>query len=81
MSQLNLQITKAFLEDLKKLMRLMGISTKSEAIRVAVHEMVERLESGAKQTDYRAWLGRGLKGGGPRSPRRFPNEDSLWDKD
>ena len=80
MSQINLQTSKEFLKDLKRFMELKGISTKSEAIRVAVREMVLRLEGQNKKTGLRGWLGMGLKAT-PRSHRKFPSEDSLWEKD
>jgi len=76
MKQLNLNVTAPFQRDLERLMKQRSITSKSEAIRVAVREGVER-RTGAKEYDFRAWLGMGLKA--PlRRRKRFRSEDDLW---
>jgi len=79
MKQMNLQLTKEFLKDLKAFMQLSGIHTKSEAIRVAVRKCVIELLSQKKKTDFRGWLGIGLRAR-VKENRRFKNEDDLWEK-
>lgn len=76
MRQVNLNVTPEFDRDLRRFMKLRGISQKSEAIRQALHEAVAR-GSGRVDSDYRTWLGLGLKA--PLNPKpRFENEDALW---
>lgn len=76
MKQLNLNVTPEFERDLRRLMKLRNIARKSDAIRLAVREAVERLAAGA-ECDFRAWLGWGLKAP-VRRRRRFRSEDQLW---
>ena len=79
MKQLNLQLTKEFLRDLKTFMELSGIKTKSEAIRMAVARMVVELLAQKKRTNFRGWIGLGLRV--PlREQRQFKDEDDLWGK-
>ncbi len=78
MKQLNLQLSKDFLRDLKNFMELGGIRTKSEAIRVAVKRALAELSAQNKSSDFRGLLGRALKA--PLRTPRFKDEDSLWDK-
>ena len=76
MKQLNLNVTLEFERDLRRYMKERRIATKSDAIRQAVREVVEH-SSSAKQSDFRRWLGLGLKA--PlRRKRRFHSEDELW---
>lgn len=80
MAQLNLQLTKEFLKDLRSFMQLSGIQTKSEAIRVAVKKALYELLAQEKKSDFRSWLGMGLKA--PlKDKRKFVDEDSLWERD
>jgi hypothetical protein len=76
MAQLNLNITPEFKKDLEKYMRQRGISTKSEAIRMALHELVTMLNV-SKKSDFDSWLGAGLKAE-LKSTRKFKSEDDLW---
>lgn len=79
MKQINLHVTPSFLKELTTVMKMKGIKTKSEAIRVAVHHLVEQLTSSRTQTSFRGWLGMGLKS--PLSlNRQFKDEDALWNK-
>lgn len=77
MAQLNLQLTKKFLADLKRYMQLSGIRTKSEAIRTAVERSLLELTAKKKRTEFRGWLGIGLRTT-PRKVVRFKDEDDLW---
>ena len=75
MKQLNLNVTQEFERELRVFMKRKGIANKSEALRRAVHEAVER--TSAPKPDYRSWLGMGLKA--PLNPRpRFRTQDDLW---
>lgn len=77
MSQLNLHVKPQFERDLARLMRLRGIRTKSEAIRLAVRETVERAQRSSNRTDFAAWKGAALAAA--LNPRpRFDSEDALW---
>jgi hypothetical protein len=62
---------------LKKLMRLRGLKTKSEAVRVAVLETVAREVKKSRPPDYSSWLGIGC-GAVQNSNRRFQTHDDLW---
>lgn len=76
MSQLNLRVSKEFEELLVRFMRLRRLSSKSQAIRVAVAEGVARIED-PPQADFHAWIGAALES--PLNPEpRFPTHDSLW---
>jgi hypothetical protein len=75
MRQLNLNVTSEFERDLRRFMKQRGISSKSDAIRRAVHDAAAR--SAPAAYDYRSWLGLGLRG--PLNPTpRFRSEDDLW---
>lgn len=76
MAQLNLNITPEFKKNLEKYMRKRGITTKSEAIRMALHELVTMM-SVSKKSDFDSWLGAGLKAE-LKSSRKFKSEDDLW---
>lgn len=77
MAQLNINLTPGFLRELEQYMKRHKLSTKSEAIRTAVREALERLEGEARATDFRRWLGLGLKAPLNQKPR-FKDEDELW---
>ena len=76
MRQLNINVTEEFERDLRRYMRQKGITKQSEAIRQALREIVAKAGS-ASHSDYRSWLGLGLKA--PLNPKpRFRSEDELW---
>ena len=77
MSQLNIYASRDFLKDLKNYMKLTGVTVKSEALRRALREALNRLKASSKGKDYRSWLGLTLKANPARSPR-FKSEDDLW---
>lgn len=76
MRQLNMNVTEEFERDLRRYMRQKGITKQSEAIRQALREIVAKASS-ASTSDFRSWLGLGLKA--PLNPKpRFRSEDELW---
>jgi len=76
MAQLNINMTPQFAASLARLMKLRGIGAKSEAIRVAVEECVQRTRA-ARKADFRAWVG--LAAAAPENPKpRFASDDDLW---
>jgi hypothetical protein len=77
MSQLNMNVTEDFQEDLERLMKLRTIRTKADAIRTAVREAVERALRPRNDTEFRDWLGAGLKAK-PNPQPRFTSDDDLW---
>lgn len=76
MSQLNLHVKPDFDRDLASLMRLRGIATKSEAIRIAVREAAERAQRSTR-TDFSGWKGAALDAALNPKPR-FSSDDELW---
>lgn len=78
MSQLNIHITPAFERVLKRFMEIRKIRTKSEAIRLAVEESLEREVRNATSTDFTSWLGLGSEARENPSPR-FPSHESMWE--
>ncbi len=77
MSQLNMHITQEFNKQLKKLMKLRGFKTKSEAIRHAVNESVKLALKKTRTTDFTSWVGCGKKA--PLNPKpHFRSDDDLW---
>lgn len=77
MAQLNIHMTDDFGKTLARFMKKRGIATKSEAIRVAVREALERATRSPSNVDYAKWLGLGLRV--PENPnRRFQTHDELW---
>ncbi len=77
MSQLNIHITPAFEQTLEKFMRIRKIRTRSDAIRIAVAEALERTMP-SRAPDFSNWLG--CANVAPLNPApRFGSEDDLWD--
>ncbi len=77
MAQLNMHLTPEFEDSLATFMRVRGLRTKSEAIRVAVREGLQRALQQTRTTDFAAM--RGLATAVPENPdRRFRDEDELW---
>ena len=77
MAQLNLHMTPEFEKALERLMRVRGIPTKSEAVRLAVIEAAERARGKVRPAAFRELLGAGLRVPQRKSPR-FRSEDDLW---
>lgn len=77
MPQINLNVTPEFEESLARFMRLRRIRTKTEAIRTAVVEGLQRAAAGGGIADFRQWRGAALRA--PANPRpRFPADADLW---
>jgi Arc/MetJ-type ribon-helix-helix transcriptional regulator len=77
MSQINVHLTTEFEQALAELMRLRQIKTKSDAIRAAVQEALERERRRRETPDFSRWLGLGTKA--PENPTpRFRSDDDLW---
>ena len=78
MSQLNIQMTPQFEEELRQFMAARGLKNKSEAVRVAVRESLERTEPGRRRS-FLSWIG---AAGPPEDPTSgepaFPTHDQLW---
>ena len=77
MSQLNLHVKPDFERDLARLMRLRGIPNKSEAIRLAVRETLDRANRTGAGTNFAKWKGAALAA--KLNPEaRFGSDDDLW---
>lgn len=77
MPQLNIHLTPDFQNNLAEYMRQRRLRTKSEAVRQAIAEAVERERSRHRATDFSQWLG--LAARAPQNPNpRFPSDDDLW---
>ena len=79
MAQLNINVTPDFERDLKRFMRLRRLRTKSEAIRIAIREAVERSLGAAGEQDFSSWIGI-ARGKLPGHETRFMSDDELWSK-
>ena len=78
MSQLNIHLTAGFEKDLRRFMKLRHIDTKSEAIRVAIREGVERAIPQVHPADLSDWLGMGLQVP-VNKKKRFSSDNDLWE--
>lgn len=77
MAQINIHLTAEFEQALAELMRLRQIKTKSDAIRAAVQEALERERRRKETPDFSRWVGLGTKA--PENPvPRFRSDDDLW---
>ncbi len=77
MSQLNMHMTPAFEKKLLRLMKVRNITTKAEAIRVAVNETLEHSIHKVESTDFSTWVGLAKKVPTNAKPR-FKSDDDLW---
>lgn len=76
MGQINIILTPQFERDLQTLMKVRGIRTKSDAIRIAVQEIAKR-GSVADTAQFGELLGAGLRA--PMNAKsKFSSEDELW---
>lgn len=78
MSQLNIHLTPDFEQKLSQYMKIRGIRTKSDAVRMAVQEAVEREQRLRQTPDFSSWIGLGKEAPENPSPR-FNSDDDLWD--
>jgi Arc/MetJ-type ribon-helix-helix transcriptional regulator len=77
MSQINIHLTSELEQTLAEFMRLRQIKTKSDAIRSALQEALERERRRNETPDFSRWVGLGTKGPENPSPR-FRSDDDLW---
>lgn len=77
MAQLNIHLNADLEENLARLVRLKGLRSKSDAVRIAVKEAVERETRMRTTIDFRQWIGLGLKAPVNRKPR-FQSDDDVW---
>jgi Arc/MetJ-type ribon-helix-helix transcriptional regulator len=77
MAQVNLHVDPDFEAELAELRRVRAIRTKSEAIRLAVRETLERSRRVRRLPDFTSWVGLGRQV--PENVRpRFASDDELW---
>lgn len=77
MPQLNLHLTPEFERNLLEYMRLRHLRTKSEAVRQAIRESLEREHRRRQTPDFTTWVG--LANRAPLNPApRFRSDDDLW---
>lgn len=78
MAQINVHVTPEFEQALGRLVRLRGLRSKSEAIRSAVLEALEREIGRTGKVDFRDLLG--AANAAPLNPNpRFRSDDELWE--
>lgn len=77
MTQLNVNMTPEFEAALSRFMRMRGIRKKSDAIRIAIAEGVERGAGRAGECRFSDWLGAANREPLNPSPR-FPTDDEIW---
>ncbi len=76
MSQININQTPEFESDLTRLMKLRKLRSKSEAIRLAVKESLERALEQSPAVSYSDWIG--IACGGQNREPRFKNHSDVW---
>lgn len=77
MAQLNMHLDATFERELAQLVKLRRAPSKSEAVRTAVREALERSKRRAKVADFRRLVG--LAAAAPQNPApRFQTDDDLW---
>jgi hypothetical protein len=78
MSQLNIQMSAAFEQKLKRYMRARGLKTKADAVRTAIEEGLQSSRRSGKISIRELY---GSAKGLPLRPRReWLTEDDLWEK-
>jgi len=76
MSQITIHLTAEFEQALADFMRLRQIKTKSDAIRAALQEALEREQRRRMTPDFSRWVGLGTQA--PENPApRFRSDDDL----
>ena len=76
MSQVNIQLPPDLEEALNLLMKARGLSTATDAVRLAIQEALAR-EARASRSDFREWIGIGC-GAPQNSSPRFSSDNDLW---
>ena len=77
MSQVNINVDEEFLKKLNQLMIYWSCKNKSETIRTAVDNCLERELRKPSQTDFNSWIGLGSVGDNNPSPM-FSSHEALW---
>ena len=77
MAQLNINQTPEFESDLTRLMRIRKLRTKSEAIRWAVKESLQRALEQNEGGPYMDWIGMGC-GAGENPTPHFRDHSEVW---
>jgi hypothetical protein len=77
MPQLNIHLTPEFEQTLSEYMRLRGLRTKSDAVRLAIQEAVDRERRLRRVPDFTRWLGLGKQVAENPHPK-FHSDDELW---
>jgi hypothetical protein len=77
MTQLNVNMTPEFEAALSRFMRMRGIRRKSDAIRIAIAEGVERGTGRPVECRFSDWLGAATREPLNQSPR-FRSDDEIW---
>jgi hypothetical protein len=77
MGQLNINLTKAFEEDLERYMELRHISTKAEAIRTAIRDGINQATFQTVDVHFDKWIGLGLEVPINKNAK-FQSDDDLW---
>lgn len=77
MAQLNINQTPEFESDLHRLMRARKIRSKSEAVRIAVKETLQRTLEGTSSSSYTDWIGL-ASGEGENLTPRFGDHSEVW---
>ena len=76
MPQINIHLTREFEQALAEFMQLRQIKTKSDAIRAALQESLDRARR-HKEAHFSRWVGLGIQA--PENPApRFRSDNDLW---
>lgn len=77
MPQINIHLTPEFEQALAEYMKIRHIKTKSDAVRQAVLEAVERERRRRNTPDFSRWLGMATRVPENPSPK-FRSDEDLW---
>ncbi len=77
MTQINIHLNADIENRLKRFMQLRRISSKSEAVHIAIKEGLKQAETQAKVYDFGVWLGL-AKQAPENSQPCFRSDDDLW---
>lgn len=78
MAQLNVHLTPEFEKALAEYMKLRRLRTKSDAIRAAVLESLDREHRRRQAADFSRWLGMACKAPQNLQPQ-FRSDNDLWE--
>ena len=77
MTQLNMQMTTGFEQNLRRLMKVRHLHTKAEAVRLAIEETLERSSHRIESIDFSGWVGLAKQVPMNIKPK-FKSDDDLW---